>query len=190
MNEIVKPGAPLLYMKVGQHAGEPLERIVERKTKEIKQAGFALWGYGGSTCHPLTVVQPFARDFERKGQTIYLCMEPMTSRHFAPTARATEFSADGLHWETIPKPVNVLGSRYALRIVDLQHEEFDLPLSATRVAGGRQEGKSGDRYITGRVDKACLEVVDARKDSAEEAEHRIKLVARLEAPYAVFVRNV
>lgn len=189
MTDIVRPGAGLLFMKVGRHAGEPLEDIIRRKTREIEDAGFGLWGYGGSTCHPLSTVQPFARDFERRGKTIYLCMEPMESRHFAPKERAKEFSADGLMWQPIPDPINVVGSRYALRIVDLQREEFDLPLEATRVAIGNQVGRRGDQYVTGRVDKACLEVIDAPQ-TEPVAHHHIGLVARLAEPYAVFVRNM
>jgi len=191
MTEIVKPGTGLLYMKVGKHAGESLEDIIRRKTREIEEAGFALWGYGGNTCHPLSMVQPFARDFERRGQTIYLCMEPMDSRHLAPQVRAGEFSADGLRWESIPPTINVLGSRYALRIADLHHEEFELPLSETKVAIGNNLGKRGDSYVMGRVDKACLEVLSEPEAGAGQpaVTKHIGLVARLVEPYAVFVRN-
>jgi hypothetical protein len=69
VDTIIRPGAGVLYMKVGTHAGESLEDILRRKTREIEEAGYALWGYGGNTCHPLTMVQPFARDFERRGST-------------------------------------------------------------------------------------------------------------------------
>src|ERR1700737_1486214 len=178
-------------MKVGTHAGESLDDIFRRKTREIEEAGFALWGYGGNTCHPLSMVQPFAKDFERRGQTIYLCMHPMISKHFAPPERATESSADGIHWQSIPAPINVVGSRYALRIADLRHEDFKLPLSMTKVAIGNSMGRPGDEYITGRVDKACLEVVNVagNRSDEDEAAEAIGLVARLVDPYAVFVRK-
>jgi hypothetical protein len=190
MTEILRLGAPILFMKVGKHAGESLDDIIRRKRREIEESGFALWGYGGSTCHPLSTVQPFARDFELRGQAIYLLMEPMTSRHFAPQTRATEQSADGLHWDPIPSAINVIGSRYALRITDLHEDDFQLPLFSTVVAAGKQTGRPGDQYVTGRVDKACLEVVkesDKRPDPARSAH--IRLVARVVDPYAVFVRN-
>ena len=61
MAPIIKPGEGLLYMKVGSHAQESLEDIIERKRKEIEDAGFALLGYGGNTCPPVSMVQPFAR---------------------------------------------------------------------------------------------------------------------------------
>lgn len=188
MADILKPGQGLLYMKVGMHAQEGLEAIIERKTREIEEAGHALWGYGGSTCHPQTMVQPFAKVYERKGSLIYLCMEPMESSHFADPLRADEFSVDGLKWEEIPEAVNVLGSRYALVIKDLRKEEFGLPLENTRVALGNSMGRSGSKYINGRVDKACLEIADKDPSVPERTVH-IGLVADIVKPYAVYLRN-
>lgn len=190
MNDVIKPGAGVLYMKVGTHANEPLDAIIERKQAEIDAAGFALWGYGGNTCHPTTMVQPFARDFELRGETIHLVMHPMVSNHFAVTVRAEAMSTDGLEWTPIPDAINVLGSRYALAIAGLQPVEFALPLSQTRVAVGNSRGRRGDEYIQGRVDKAVLEVVDEPPDDAgpERAAEEIGLVAELVEPFAVFVR--
>ena len=67
MSAIIEPGAGVLYMKVGTHAQESLEDIVERKSREIREAGYGMWGYGGNTCHPSTMVQPFAREFQARG---------------------------------------------------------------------------------------------------------------------------
>lgn len=187
MSEILKPGAGLIFMKVGTHAGEGLSDILKRKRREIEDSGFALWGYGGNTCHPLSMVQPFAQDMEQRGGVIHLVMEPMVSRHFAVPERAEEFSRDGVHWEAVPAKINVRGSRYALAIDDLREEEFQLPLAHTQVAIGNSLGRRGDRYIVGRVDKACLEVVDAVEDEDERVVD-IGLVARLIDPYAVLVR--
>ena len=78
----ISPGDGLMYMKVGTHAQESLDSIIARKTKEIEETGYAFWGYGGNTCHPLTMVQPFARIYERRSGVIYLFMEPMDSKHF------------------------------------------------------------------------------------------------------------
>jgi hypothetical protein len=192
MADIIKPGAGIIFMKVGNHAREPLSDIVVRKRKEIEDAGYALWGYGGNTCHPLTTVQPFAHAYERRGRVIYLCMEPMESHHFAVPERAEEYSVDGVTWEAVPESINVRGSRYALKIDGLEVEEFDLPLWRTRVASGHSVGLPGSQYIYGRVDKACLGVVD-EADVTATGEHRvvhIGLVARLLEPYAVFVRNL
>jgi hypothetical protein len=187
MTDILQPGAGLIFMKVGTHAGEGLSEILKRKRREIEDAGFALWGYGGNTCHPLTMVQPFAHDIEQGGGVIHLVMQPMESRHFAVPERAEEFSPDALNWDPIPQAISVRGSRYALSIKDLREEEFELPLARTRVAIGNQLGRRGDLYVQGRVDKACLEVVgEPVADEREPVE--IGLVAELVTPYAVFVR--
>lgn len=191
MSVVFQPDSGLLYMKVGTHAQESLEEIIARKTKEIEEAGYALWGYGGNTCHPLSMVQPFAREFQRQGSTIYLCMQPMHSRHFALPERAKEFSVDGINWQEIPAAINVLGSRYALAIAELKQESLKLPLSKTRVAIGNSEGRLGSRYVDGRVDKACLRVVDdgSAQGDEERKDVDIGLVAKLVEPFAVFVRN-
>ncbi|KPL53237.1 hypothetical protein ABB55_14290 [Prosthecomicrobium hirschii] len=191
MNAIIKPGRPLIYMKVGTHAGETLEDIIARKQKEIDEAGIAMWGYGGGTCHPRTMVQPFAEGFAERNEPIVLVMEAMNSKHFAEPTLATEYSIDGIHWRPVPHGVSVKGSRYALVLKNLRHAELMLPLAQTAVAIGNCRGRSGNRYIKGRVDKACLTVTDAPELSNEvpNREASISLVAELEKPYAVFVRG-
>lgn len=188
MTDILQPGAGFVFMKVGTHAGEDLGEILKRKRQEIEAVGYALWGYGGNTCHPLTMVQPFAHDIEQRAGVIHLVMQPMESRHFAVNERADEFSRDALRWEPIPHEINVVGSRYALAIKKLREEKFELPLAHTRVAIGNSAGRRGDRYIMGRVDKACLEVVDDVGVDQNERVVDIGLVAELVDPYAVFVR--
>jgi hypothetical protein len=190
MPPIIKCGTGLLYMKVGNHAQETLEVIVERKRKEIEDAGYALWGYGGNTCHPTSMVQPFARDFHRRAGVIYLYMEPMTSKHFGPPVRAAECSTDGINWEKIPAPINVTGSRYALAVRDLRYTDIYLPLAKTKVAIGNSIGRAGNKYVAGRVDKACLEVTQDISTELEEPAVHIGLVAEMVPPYAVFVRNL
>lgn len=198
MSSIVTPGTGILYMKVGTHARETLDDIIKRKTREIEKEGVAFWGYGGNTCHPQNVVQPFAKDYNERGQTVYLCMHPMNSKHFAHPVRADEFSIDGIKWKIIPEDINVLGSRYALVIKNLRKDEFELPLSRTQVALGNCMGSPGSSYIKGRVDKACLQITGdaietvregSGESEADEARH-IGLVAELADPYAVYLRNI
>lgn len=189
MNNILKPGVGVLFMKVGVHASETLQDIIARKREEINRAGFAMWGYGGNTCHPKTMVQPFANDFQQIGQTVHLCMQEIESNHFAPPVRADQFSSNGTDWQDIPNSINVLGSRYALVIKNLREERFRLPLDHTEVAVGNSRGRPGDKYIAGRVDKACL-IVNSMSEEPEVPEGTdIGLVAELMDPFAVFLRN-
>jgi hypothetical protein len=192
MTDIIRPGTGILFMKVGTHAREPLSQIIERKKREIDETGYALWGYGGNTCHPRTMVQPFGQWCAARGQPIILCMEEMTSSHFAEQLRAAEMSADGINWQEIPETVRVLGSRFALKIRDLREEEHVLPLTQTVVAVGAQRGRLGSRYVQGRVDKACLEITpepELLNDPKGRRDIKIGLVAELLEPYAVFLRD-
>ena len=192
MNEIIHPGAGVLFMKVGRHAQENLADIIARKSKEIERCGHTMWGYGGNTCHPTSMVQPFARSFAERGEPIHLCMEEMDSKHFGEPLCAAEYSPDGVTWSQIASEIEVRGSRYALVIKDLRLTRFVLLLDQTRVAVGPSSGRLGSRYVEGRVDKACLEVVDTPERKNEETvstERPIGLVAELLEPYAVFLRH-
>lgn len=189
---IMQPGNGILFMKVGTHAQEPLSDIIARKCREIEEAGYAMWGYGGNTCHPRTMVQPFAESYAERRSPIFLCMQEMDSRHFAEQIRASECSVDGNHWESIPKTINVLGSRFALVLESLEQEDLVLPLAKARVAIGLSKGKAASKYIQGHVDKACLEMLDKPlmdPDNGEPKDININLVAKLKSPYAVFLRD-
>jgi hypothetical protein len=180
----LRPGAAVLYMKIGTHAQEELPNILVRKGKEIAEAGFAMWGYGGNTCHPTTKVQPFAKAAD---SPIILCMEPMESRHIAERLRAQEYSVDGIHWNPIPATINVIGSRYALCIDNLIKVEETIDLGQMRVAIGNSRGRSGSQYVRGRVDKACFEVAGSVLGEAKPVQ--IGVTANLVAPYAVLLRG-
>lgn len=190
MTDILLPGQGILFMKVGVHAQENLESIIARKTKEIDDAGYALWGYGGSTCYPTSMVQPFAKEQAALGKSIFLCMQEMNSKHFAEPLRAEQFSVNGVDWEAIPNQINVRGSRFALAIKALHKEEFVLPLAKTKVAVGNSKGSLGSRYIRGQVDKACLAFTDAAlmPPEPDDITVEISLVAELCEPYAVFLK--
>jgi hypothetical protein len=180
----IQPGDNILYMKVGTHASEELSDIIRRKRAEIEAEGMAFWGYGGNTCHPSSMVRPFAMG---SAGPIVLAMQRMTSNHFAEPVRADEYSADGVKWKPVPEGINCVGSRYALLVDSLDEVDDALDLSRTRVAVGPSRGKVGANYIQGRVDKACLAVTD--ESAGEPKIVGIKLRANLVAPYAVFLRN-
>src|ERR1700730_12504350 len=146
-------------MKVGTHAQEPLEEIIARKCKEIEETGYAMWGYGGNTCHPRTMARPFAESYASRNAPIYLCMHEMGSRHFAERLRANQYSEDGIDWKPIPETINVIGSRFALVLDSLQQANLLLPLAKAQVAMGVCKGRPASRYIQGHVDKACLEIL-------------------------------
>jgi hypothetical protein len=185
----LQPGTPFLFMKVGTHANESLTDILDRKRREIEEGGFAMWGYGGNTCHPLSVVRPFAEMFVGQSEPIKLVMEEIDSHHFAEQIAADQYSVNGQEWIDIDTRIHrVLGSRYALFINNLRLDEIKLPLSQSKVAIGACEGRRGDEYVKGRVDKACL-IYDPGESQGESIITNIGLVADIVAPYAGLLRN-
>lgn len=189
-NKIIRAGASILYMKVGKHAQETLAEIIARKQKEIDTEGYTLWGYGGNTCHPKSMVQPFAEAAAKAGRSIHLVMQEMDSKHDKVPACSAEFSADNRVWQPIPKSIEVRGSSYALKIKDLREADEELLLHQTRVAVGPSSDRPGHQYIGGHVDKACLEVTEEAVNTNQAHKHQkpINLVAELLDPYAVFLR--
>lgn len=176
-----------VFMKVGMHAGEEWESILARKRAEIAKRGFCFWGYGGSTCHPLTQVQPFAKTALERNGSIYLLMQTMDSKADPDLLPATEYSADGVNWSEIPEGITVTGSRYAIVLEEIADDELMLPLSGYAVALGNSRGKVAADYIKGRVDKACLEAAGSPNpgEGAVGITHR----AKMKDPYAVLLRG-
>lgn len=183
--------AGIIFMKVGLHAQESIEDIIKRKQQEFEAAGSIFWGYGGSTCHPLTMVQPFAKEMQKKGGEILIIMQKMDSKHDAPPEVAKQYSDDGVNWQPIPKGIEVRGSRFALVLDELKLEEFDVDIGDLQVGVGPNRGRRADKYLIGQTDKGCF-VYSPREVPIAPEERIIKhigLVAKVKSPFAVFVRN-
>jgi hypothetical protein len=185
----LKPDEPFVFMKVGRHAGEDLDEILERKQRELERAGVIFWGYGGGTMHPIQKVQPFVRSrIEHTGQ-IKLLMQTILSRHPDTAAVATEFSRDGVHWEPVPEGVEVRGSKYALVLGEIQSGDgMEVDFGAYQVGAGPSSGRAAGDYIKGRVDKGLLD--PARGEAAANAPLiPIHYAAQMAEPYAVLLRS-
>jgi hypothetical protein len=178
-----------VFMKVGNHAGESFEQILERKNWEYRKTGRIFWGYGGTSCHPLTQVQPFARSAVQQYGAVYLLMEPIDSRAEPDVLPATEYSEDGLKWQPIPEGIQVIGSRYALILNEIVPGDLDLHADDFVVGVGPSRGKRGGDYLQGRIDKACLTYAGPAVAAQSSAVQKIvKYKARLLEPYAVMLK--
>lgn len=187
MNDLMKVPEAFLYMKVGDHAGEGFDAILARKRKERAEAGLTFWGYGGSACHPLTQVQPFARLYARSQGKILLLMEPMDSRANPAVDPATLYSADSREWRPIPDGVRVTGSKYALVLGDIVPVDLPVALGEFAVGYGPSCGRPATEYLKARIDKGCLvRAVEASPGAG--ATRRVKFAAELVEPYAVMLR--
>ena len=183
--------AGLIFMKVGLHAQESIEDIIKRKQREFEETGSIFWGYGGNTCHPLKMVQPFAKEVEGSGNQVLIVMQKMNSKHAAPPEIAKEYSDDGVNWQPIPKGIEVRGSRHALLLDELRLEGFDLNLGQLEVGVGPSRGRKADNYLVNQVDKGCFFYQPPELPIAENERvvKHIELVARVKKPYAVFLKN-
>ena len=180
----------IVFMKVGRHAGETFEEIVERKRRERAAAGRIFWGYGGGTMHPTQKVQPFASMKIKEGKHITLVMQEIVSNHPDTEVYATEFSRDGETWEPVPEGIKVRGSRYALVLDEIEEGDLNIDLANYRVGVGPSEGKVASEYIKGRVDKGCLDLSGPpNTEGVSSKVIQATYFARLREPYAVLLRS-
>jgi len=176
-----------IFMKVGNHAGEDFEQILQRKNNEFKRTGRIFWGYGGRSCHPLTQVQPFARLQVKRYGSLCLLMQTIDSHAVPDIIPATEYSEDGIRWKRIPDGITVIGSRYALILDEIQPGDLDIAICRYEVGIGPSRGKAASEYIGRHVDKACLSVREGARDRRGQKSH-FKYYAGLIKPYAVMLR--
>lgn len=187
--EIQSPQA-FVFMRVGSHAGETFDQILERKQRELDAAGQIFWGYGGTTLHPIRHVQPFVKLHTRDTGSIQILMQPITSRADPDVLPANEFSVDGIEWNPLPSGIEVTGSRYAIVLDEIRPGQLDLDLSQFEVGIGPSRGRNAARYLKGRVDKGCL-VAAQSPDAGEDINQKLVAIgfhARLKDPYAVMLR--
>ncbi|AZD05462.1 hypothetical protein C4K26_0021 [Pseudomonas chlororaphis] len=184
-------GQGVIFMKVGLHASESLEDIVKRKRREYEEAGSIFWGYGGSSCHPRTMVQPFGKSMQEEGKHLLIIMNEMNSKHAAPPVAATHYSKDGVDWEAVPRGIEVRGSRFALVLDELRLDEFEVNLNDFEVGLGQSRGKAASEYLKGQNDKGCLIYHEPHVPPPPEEQivKRIGLIARVKPPFAVFLKN-
>jgi hypothetical protein len=184
-------GQGVIFMKVGLHASESLEDIVARKRREYEKAGSIFWGYGGSSCHPRTMVQPFGKSMQEDGKHLLIIMNEMNSKHSAPPVAASHYSEDGVDWEAVPRGIEVRGSRFALVLDELRLDEFEVNLNDFEVGLGQSRGKVASEYLKGQNDKGCLIYHEPHVPPPPEERivKRIGLIARVKPPFAVFLKN-
>lgn len=180
-----------IFMRVGSHAGESFEDILERKQRELREAGMIFWGYGGPTLHPIRQVQPFAKLWVQREGSVQILMQPIDSRADPDILPANEFSVDGIKWEPLPSGVVVTGSRYAVVLDEIKPGQLDLDLAEFEVGIGPSRGRNAALYMRGRVDKGCLVATQSATGDGDVHQGPITIgfQARVLDPYAVMLRH-
>ena len=178
-----------VFMKVGNHAGESFEQILARKQKEFDKTGMTFWGYGGSACHPVNQVRPFAYSQIKKNGSIYLLMHSVKSNFSQNPLPAKDYSTDGVNWEPIPDGIIVTGSKYALVLDEIHPSDLEVDMNQFSVGIGPSKNKLASSYLKGQTDKACLETaLQAQAKKEKPAIKKIDFTAQLQDPYAVLLR--
>ena len=135
------PGSGFVFMKVGTHAREELGTSSRASGRGPRMKAYGPWAMGRNTCHPfIIIVHGFVRArLREEGRRHLLCMQPMTSRHFAAPPGRGSSPKTALHGCPCHKEINVLGvACHAMAIDELREEEFDLSLGNTQ-GGCRDE---------------------------------------------------
>jgi hypothetical protein len=177
------PAGPCVIMKAGPHAGEALDAIIARKQQETASAGWCLWGYGGSACHPLTQVQPHAKSALPSQVTVVFIQTASTPAD--NSSAACEYSADAREWMLVPEGHRVTGSKVGTRPARTRPHA---PADRSRRVPGRcspSAGKNLAAYLRGRCDKACA----IPAGTPEPVTNALVIAtAELAPPYSVFLR--
>lgn len=178
----------IIIMKIGYHAGESLNEIINRKKDEKKKSGIIFWGYGGTLLHPTRQVIPFVNESLQHGNIpmLLMCITPSKHQPSKELSKAREFSVDGTSWNPLPEGVVVTGSKYALICDRIIEVNFEIESNEYKVAVGRRKGQSLGEYLKFRIDKACASL---NKDSAKgSVKIHVSLIGELTEPYATFLR--
>jgi len=184
-SEIISPKEAIL-MKVGFHGIEELDAIIERKQLEIRQTGFAFWGYGGTLCHPLLAIQPFINSLFSQREKVEVLFVVTSSPFHSKGTDVSEFSIDGVNWQDMPKGIRVSSSKFALVITGLEKIDGLIDASCYEIAFGPSKGKPLASYFRGRVDKAVITLCDRRADI--QTIIPVAFRATLVSPHAILVR--
>jgi hypothetical protein len=177
----------IVYMKYGVHTSEELGSIVARKIKEIDDTGVMFWGYGGTLCHPIKQIAPFAEMARKNKKDIYLVMSRTPSNHYGESSMSKYYSVDGVNFSNMPKGISVLGSRYALVCDSLIECDFSLNLAGYEIAIGSKQGNNLGEFIRNRVDKGCA-VRRKTNDIVQDKFVNITLAGKLRSPFAALIK--
>lgn len=179
-----------IFMKIGYHAEESLEQILERKNIEFKKTGKIFWGYGSTTLHPTKNIKQFIDNNIDDGK-VYVLFQITTSKSNPDIDLANNYSINGKSWTNIPDGINVTGSKYALVINEIKPIQFEINLDLYEVGAGPSKGRIASDYLKGRIDKGSFILSDNvnREFRNNTNIKRIEFYAELIPPYAVFLRH-
>ena len=198
-----------IFMKVGPYGVECLERIVERKNCEQEKVEKMFWGYGKTGgLHPTNQVQPFAKKWLKKQDSIEVLMERTPSNPKSLDYDGSQkknlrkkHSVDEKKWCRVSPEIRTDSMR-ALVLDEIKACHMHIDLRDYKVVTDPDtdpsKGKDAIDYLafrgmkkltgkTRRTDKGCLVKAKSRKGRISEVQICITYRAYLKSPYAVFL---
>ena len=175
---------------MGDHAGEGVDEIFDRKIADIERTGKTFWLMKSPKARPAQV-QEICRPIP--AYTIFV--EPATKGGARPTTRqdaAREYSDDGKLWYRLPEGISPVTGK-----LDIGSAALVFDMMATAVSGTIDLWGYGDFSVAQKPLKfilGCSTVCAIRKDMTAHSERMksryrgIVAVARLAEPYCVWLR--
>ena len=175
---------------MGDHAGEGVDAIFDRKATDIERTAKTFWLMRSPKARPAQV-QALCNNIP----TYTIFVEPATKGGARPTTReaaASEYSEDGQVWYRLPKGISPVTGK-----IDTSAAALVFDMMTTAVNGTLDLWDYGDFSDTQKPLKfilGCSTVCAIRKDMTSHPERmksryrRVVAVARLAVPYCVWLR--
>jgi hypothetical protein len=143
-----------IIMKIGPFSGFSLEEIIDIKIREEQKVGKFFLGYAGVFCHPKRI-KDFIQLATSEGEKVYVFFIKTPSNFISPIQQLLYFSKDNETWESLPKEVLLVGSKFAIVGKGIKKTDFEINLSNYQSMLGCVPGKTLDEYLRWRCDKSC-----------------------------------
>ena len=175
---------------MGDHAGEGVGAIFQRKIADIERASHTFWLVKSPKAKP-TLVQNVCAD--RRAHVLFI--SPATAGGARPThvsERAVEYSEDGLTWRALPAGLGPITGKLDSRAYALVLDALETVEDGTADLWSYADFADPEQPI--KMILGCSTVCATKKDMAGHPERlksrvrRIVAVGRIAEPYCVFVR--
>jgi hypothetical protein len=175
---------------MGDHAGEGVDAIFNRKIADIVRIGKTFWLMRSPKARPVQV-----QEMCETVPTYTIFVEPATKGGARPTTAETaarEYSVDGEHWFQLPKGVSPVTGRLDTRAAAFVFDIMEKTVSGTLDLwsyGDLPDAEKPLRFILG-----CSTVCVVRGNSTSHPDRMksryrgVVAVARLAEPYCVWLR--
>ena len=172
-------------MKIGPFSGFSLQEIIDIKLNEEKKIGKFFLGYAGVFCHPKRVKE-FIELAKSDGERVYVLFIKTQSNFNSPIQRLSKYSRDNQTWQPLPREVLLVGSKFSIVGKGIKETDFEINLSDYQSILGKVPGKTLDKYLQWRCDKACA--VYKPETSSVKKNAKISYVCELTDDGVVYVK--